>query len=152
MALRLIAGGATVLHQKPASLSVGLGHALFLNGLDVVAAHLGQAFGKISHVVPVAYPDGRGNLEAVLHASWCHWCFGRAALANGAVGVSSIGIASGSGTGGVVVVACIVVIILIVVALVPGLVAVSSSASLLPDFSWDFPETSSLSREMLSSA
>ena len=66
MALGLIPGGATVLHQKLASLSVGLGHGLFLNGLDVVGGQSFQFFDHLSRVVPVADADGGGDREAVL--------------------------------------------------------------------------------------
>merc|ERR1712203_464963 len=108
MALGLIASGATVLHQEPASLSVGLGHGLLLNGLDVVGGQLGQPFDHLSRVVPVAHADGGGDREAVLLASWCHWwCCSRSALAAGAGGVNRIVSRSDSGSGGVV---CIVVI------------------------------------------
>jgi len=72
-------------------------------------------------------------------------------LADGAAGgVSRIVSRSNSGSGGVV---CIVVICsAIVVALVRCLVAVSASASLPPDFSWDAPEVGSPTGELLSSA
>jgi len=136
MALDLIAGGATVLHQKPAGLSVGLGHGLLLNALNVIGAQLGQRLGSLSHVVPEAQLDGGGERDAVFY---------------GAVGnIIRIGV-SRSGIGGAVV-WIVHILSVIVVALISCLVACSGSPFLLPELSWDALEVRSPSLVLLSLA